>query len=835
MQGYGREVYITESDYSEYVKLDGKEYGISSRSYYDDETGNSSKDLKVFDVNDKTLYSYNEFSNLDNFGSSASQDIFRIDEESLKKILGDRYVSPKSEFLNEIGGKIEELKGEFAYPLQEFGKKKDFTINSLIEETAGYVIQNNIENFDNSLSEKEFKEKINKEAYDYIDERMTMAFAYCDKEDIIKEYINEFNINENDFNKKMENLSREDKKEELDRLYELEIEKMSSKIVGQIDEVSPLGLGKSFSKEIYKYNESDFKFKDEIAKKQEELYDNYREKIVEKEVKNGFRENLDISKEELNNISYFQFSDEDIKRLNKNYLEKNNLPNDEEYADKIYNQYNIKEYNPLSIIDEYPEIKAEVLERLPFYFGDILPPFQVSNSNEMLYDSGTQELGETTDTFMESLIGEIAWDSMNVDNIIEWYQVAEEHPNIFSIVYFEKNDKGEFDDSSIKDLIKDFNSYNDYADYSEKAIKERLDDMLRHKPSLYKRIEENVISTQKEARVYQEKTFGDVKFHEIAVEKEEVKEKEEEVKNMKGYGKEVYITESDDTTERIIKGEKYIIETTSYYDDETGDSSFKIVAKNENGSRVYEYSEYSDFDNYDEECYQDTSIVDDEFLKELNKMTDKKLPTQEEIENKYSKKEVEQEIDKEDSKLQNLKDYLGNAVNIENEIDKFSDKMEVIVDKLDLIDKLPVFKVMTEDGILYSSDKGSVDFQDKDGNMVYERTKLFDEIKDKMGEEFFNNMNMNDIRDWENFKNNSDITLVYDSYGEEGDYRLKEYSDFNSYAKETVKPFLVQEILKNPELGDILKENIIKNDKIKENNKEIKEKEVAKDDREMDF
>lgn len=718
MQGYGKEVYITESDYSQYVKLDGKEYEISSSSYYDDETGNSSKDLKVFDVNNKTLYSYNEFSNLDDFGSSANQDIFRIDEESLKKILGKDFVSPKSEFLNEIGGKIEELKGEFAYPLQEFGKKKDFTINSLIEETAGYVIQNNIENFDNSLSEKEFKEKINKEAYDYIDERITMAFAYCDKEDIIKEYINEFNINENDFNKKMENLSKEDKKEELDRLYELEIEKMSSKIVGQIDKVSPLGLGKSFSKEIYKYNENDFKFKDEVAKKQEELYDNYREKIVEKEVKNGFRENLDISKEELNDISYFQFSDEDIERLNKNYLEKNNLPNDEEYADKIYNQDNIKEYNPLSIIDEYPEIKAEVLERLPFDFGEVLPPFQVYNSNEMFYDSGTQELGETTETFMKSLIGEMAWDFMNVDNIIEWYQVAEEHPNTFKIVYFEKNDKGEYDDNSIKD----FTCYNDYADYSEKAIKESLEDTLRHNPSLYKRIEENVIAVQKEAGVYQEKTFGDVKFHEIAVEKEEVKEKE-----------------------------------------------------------------------------------------------------------------VEQEIDEEESKLQNLKDYLESAVNVENEIDKFSDKMEVIVDKLDLIDKLPVFKVMTEEGILYSSDKGSVDFQDKDGNMVYERTKLFDEIKDKMGEEFFNNMNMNDIRDWENFKNNSDITLVYDSYGEEGDYRLKEYSDFNSYAKETVKPFLVQEILKNPELGDILKEDIIKNDKVKENNKEIKEKEVAKDDREIDF
>lgn len=724
MQGYGKEVYITESDYSQYVKLDGKEYEISSSSYYDDETGNSSKDLKVFDVNNKTLYSYNEFSNLDDFGSSANQDIFRIDEESLKKILGKDFVSPKSEFLNEIGGKIEELKGEFAYPLQEFGKKKDFTINSLIEETAGYVIQNNIENFDNSLSEKEFKEKINKEAYDYIDERMTMAFAYCDKEDIIKEYINEFNINENDFNKKMENLSREDKKEELDRLYELEIEKMSSKIVGQIDEVSPLGLGKSFSKEIYKYNENDFKFKDEVAKKQEELYDNYREKIVEKEVKNGFRENLDISKEELNDISYFQFSDEDIERLNKNYLEKNNLPNDEEYVDKIYNQDNIKEYNPLSIIDEYPEIKAEVLERLPFDFGEVLPPFQVYNSNEMFYDSGTQELGETTETFMKSLIGEMAWDFMNVDNIIEWYQVAEEHPNTFKIVYFEKNDKGEYDDNSIKD----FTCYNDYADYSEKAIKESLEDTLRYNPSLYKRIEENVIAVQKEAGVYQEKTFGDVKFYEITDEKKEIKGKEEE---------------------------------------------------------------------------------------------------------------IEQETDKEDSKLQALKDYLGSAVNVENEIDKFSDKMEVIVDKLNLIDKLPVFKVMTEDGILYSSDKGSVDFQDKDGNMVYERTKLFDEIKDKMGEEFFNNMNMNDIRDWENFKNNSDITLVYDSYGEEGDYRLKEYSDFNSYAKETIKPFLVQEILKNPELGDILKEDIIKDEKVKETKeKEEIEKSSNKDDKvdkEMDF
>ena len=217
----------------------------------------------------------------------------------------------------------------------------------------------------------------------------------------------------------------------------------------------------------------------------------------------GVSDTININAENLNKISPYNFSDEDIERLNKNYLENNNLPNDKEYANKIYNQHYIEEYKPLSIIDEYPEIKAEVLERLPFDFGEVLPPFQVYNSNEMFYDSGTQEKSENLDNFMRSLVGDMDWDSMNIDNIMEWRKVSEDFPNVFNIIYFEKNDKGEFDDNSIKD----FNSYDDYVDYSEKAIKGKLEDMLRHNPSLYKKIEENVIATQKEAGVYKEKTF----------------------------------------------------------------------------------------------------------------------------------------------------------------------------------------------------------------------------------------------------------------------------------------------------------------------------------------
>ena len=161
---------------------------------------------------------------------------------------------------------------------------------------------------------------------------------------------------------------------------------------------------------------------------------------------------------------------------------------------------------------------------------------------------------------------------------------------------------------------------------------------------------------------------------------------------------------------------------------------------------------------------------------------------------------------------------------LENEIQKYEEHCSKVVDKLKLQDELPNFQVISQKGVLYE--------KNSENNNISEIKNFVENLK---GEEFFNNMNMNDIRDWENFKNNSDITLVYDSYGEEGDYRLKEYSDFNSYAKETIKPFLVQEISKNPELGDILKEDIIEDEKVKENNKEIKEKEVAKDDREMDF
>lgn len=147
-----------------------------------------------------------------------------------------------------------------------------------------------------------------------------------------------------------------------------------------------------------------------------------------------------------------------------------------------------------------------------------------------------------------------------------------------------------------------------------------------------------------------------------------------------------------------------------------------------------------------------------------------------------------------------------------------------IVDKLKLQDELPNFQVISQKGVLYE--------KNSENNNITEIKNFVENLK---GEEFWDNMSLKDIRNWKELRNDEVVSIVYESKDDRDNITLEEFTDYNDYAKETVKPFLVQEISKNPELGDILKENIIKDDKVKENNKEIKEKEVAKDDREMDF
>lgn len=528
MQGYGKEVYITESDDVSYVKINGKEYELETRDYYDEETGDNSYNFDLKDKKGKTVYSFSEYSNLDDFGKNCEQNIFVVDEKFLKELKqfsNQELPSQKEIMAEELKKKLDDKLPVF--PFENLKQDKSFNYKSLKDETIGYVIGESIKTLKEDINEKDFEEKIVNEIKEYLTERIELnSFNHSySKKEFLENFKEELDINIEEIEKKLDDkvalqFEKSDvdydevlkiKKEEIEKIFDEKISKIAYETIERIKDISKENLEKEFSDEIKFYSEKDFKFKDELNKEKEKVFEVFR-KNQEELVGYGISDTININAENLNKISPYNFSDEDIERLNKNYLENNNLPNDKEYTNKIYNQHYIEEYKPLSIIDEYPEIKAEVLERLPFDFGEVLPPFQVYNSNEMFYDSGTQEKSENLDNFMRSLVGDMDWDSMNIDNIMEWRKVSEDFPNVLNIIYFEKNDKGEFDDNSIKD----FNSYDDYVDYSEKAIKEKLEDVLRHNPSLYKKIEENVIATQKEAGVYKEKTF-----------EKEIKEKDE--------------------------------------------------------------------------------------------------------------------------------------------------------------------------------------------------------------------------------------------------------------------------------------------------------------------
>ena len=85
MSGYGKEVYITENDDVSYVKINGKEYELETRDYYDEETGDKSYHFIVKDTKGKEVYNYYENLDLSNDEKSCSQNIFVVDDDFLKE------------------------------------------------------------------------------------------------------------------------------------------------------------------------------------------------------------------------------------------------------------------------------------------------------------------------------------------------------------------------------------------------------------------------------------------------------------------------------------------------------------------------------------------------------------------------------------------------------------------------------------------------------------------------------------------------------------------------------------------------------------------------------
>ena len=160
------------------------------------------------------------------------------------------------------------------------------------------------------------------------------------------------------------------------------------------------------------------------------------------------------------------------------------------------------------------------------------------------------------------------------------------------------------------------------------------------------------------------------------------------------------------------------------------------------------------------------------------------------------------------------KDY---SSNLENEIQKYEEHCSKIVDKLKLQDELPNFQVISQKGLLYK--------KNSEENNVSEMKNFIENLK---GEEYWDNMNLKDIREWKDLQYDGVVNIVYESKDEKGNVELEELTDYNDYAKETVKKALLKEFTNNPDSIETLRKDILdkeaNKETVKENYQEIENK-----------
>ena len=169
-------------------------------------------------------------------------------------------------------------------------------------------------------------------------------------------------------------------------------------------------------------------------------------------------------------------------------------------------------------------------------------------------------------------------------------------------------------------------------------------------------------------------------------------------------------------------------------------------------------------------------------------------------ESKQEKQEEEkQDLDSKESKVD-----LDSLI---NRLDSYK-----LVEEYNLYDTLPPFQVIVED-IIYNSETG-------EGNLELAKSL----IENQKGEEYWNNMNVKDIKQWEN------TGLFTVGYIDNND-NFKEYNGYEDYSKSTIKQFLKE----NTELAEELAKQYMPNNS-KKKEQDSKDYEVEKKkDREIDF
>lgn len=235
--------------------------------------------------------------------------------------------------------------------------------------------------------------------------------------------------------------------------------------------------------------------------------------------------------------------------------------------------------------------------------------------------------------------------------------------------------------------------------------------------------------------------------------------------------------DSYDSYEFEKDNKKYILDLKYSYSEGDDEQSLKVKTiyeisentKEKVKEKVYEYTENSSIKDYEESCHRNIFKIDKEILED----SALRLPSEKEILAKHINESYYNE------------EFISNQK--EHYFNQFKDVFSDLVEEKNLQDKLPPFQIITENGIGLDEDKNISD-------------ELKNLILDVKGEEYWNNLNLRDVRNFEELADLGVISILVTDIEKD---ELKEYTNYNDYISPTVKEELSKEFKDKLSKGNI--------------------------------
>lgn len=235
--------------------------------------------------------------------------------------------------------------------------------------------------------------------------------------------------------------------------------------------------------------------------------------------------------------------------------------------------------------------------------------------------------------------------------------------------------------------------------------------------------------------------------------------------------------DSYDSYEFEKDNKKYILDLKYSYSEGDDEQSLKVKTiyeisentKEKVKEKVYEYTENSSIKDYEESCYQNIFKIDKEILED----SALRLPSEKEILAKHINESYYNE------------EFIANQK--EHYFNQFKDVFSDLVEEKNLQDKLPPFQIITENGIGLNENKNISD-------------ELKNLILDVKGEEYWDNLNLRDIRNFEELADLGVVSILVTDIEKD---EFKEYTNYNDYISPTVKEELSKEFKDKLSKGNI--------------------------------